>query len=453
MNYDYDLAVIGAGTAGIAAALAADKLAAKVALIEANKVGGENIWGSGIATRTLTRSAKVFDLVQRAEEFGVHMEKPRIVWNAIQLRIADMRDEVRTKQRTRLKASKVQQLTGHASFIDEHTLEIAGVGKITANSFIIATGANPAVPENLAEAGAIAPERLLARKTLPRTLVFIGGGATTCELAQAFKRLGAAVTILHAGDRLLPEEDSAISETLETLFRNEGIEIHLQARILAAGPGDPRKWVEFETPAGPGKVEAGELVAADTRIPNLDGLNLKAAGVSVENGTVSVDNLFRTNVPHIRVVGAASGIGRSNHEAEYQGETAAHSALMGAKMPMSKLPVPCRVTFTDPEIAHLGLTKSAAEAEHGTVTVLQVPHKSLDRAIIEGETSGFAQVVITEDEKILGVHIIGHAASEVIAAFVPAVHHGVQLGDFLNYIYPNPTFGEISQSLADKLPN
>jgi pyruvate/2-oxoglutarate dehydrogenase complex dihydrolipoamide dehydrogenase (E3) component len=451
MEYDYDLAVIGAGTAGLAAACAADESGARVALIEAGKVGGKNLWGGGIAARTLTRSAKVFDLVQRAEEFGVHMEKPRVIWNAVQLRVADVRDQIRAKQRARLSASKIEVISGRASFIDNQTVEIAESGRrISAGNFILATGSKPVWPsvEGLGEAGAITPEGLLARKTLPRTLAFVGGGPVACELAQAFKRLGAAVTILHEGDRLLPEEEPAISETLATLLRNEGIEIHLQCRLQKAGPGDPRKWIEFETAEGPQKVEAGELVVVYGQTPNFEGLNLEAAGIQTENGIPPINEDFQTNVRHIWVAGDATGHHYFNHHAEYEGQTAAGKSIFGEKLMITPRLVSWAV-FTDPEVAHLGLTQAETEAKYGTAKVFQARFKDVDRAIIEGETSGFIQVVTTEAQRIVGVHIIGHAAGDLIGSFIPLVKGGKPLSALGNGLFPYPSFNEIATLVAN----
>jgi pyruvate/2-oxoglutarate dehydrogenase complex dihydrolipoamide dehydrogenase (E3) component len=455
MKYDYDLAVIGAGTGGLVSAFLADSLGARVALIEADKVGGECLWRGCVPSKTLVKSAKAFDLVKRSQEFGVHVEKPRLIWNAVKLRVLDVRDEIRKGEREELAKTKIDQINGLASFVDPHTLEIeskSGHRLISAKKFIIATGSRATIPEieGLEEAGYITHEGLFERANLPKSLVFIGGGPISVEMAQAFARFGTKVTVLQSGPRLLSKEEPEISELINQLLENEGLKIVLNAEVKRVEPGESQKTVHYLADGVEESVKAGLIVVAVGKTPNFENLNLPVAGVETTDKGITVDATLRTSVRHIWACGDVTGKYLFTHAAEYEAKTAAQNALLpvSAKVDFRALPW---VTFTDPEIAHLGLTQEEAEKEHGKVKVWKTPFKTLDRAIIEGETTGFIQIVTTESGRILGVHIIGPSAGELIASFIPAVREGGLLQEFAEAIFPYPTLAEIGHRAGNEI--
>ncbi len=457
MKFDYDLAVIGAGTGGLVSAFVADSLGARVALIEADKVGGECLWRGCVPSKTLVKSAKVFHTVKGCEEFGVHVEKPRLIWNAVKLRLADVRDEIRKGEREELAKSKIEIIAARARFLDSRTLEITektGARQITAKKFIVATGSRAVVPEieGLEEAGFITHDDLFERPNFPKSLIFIGGGPISIEMAQAFARFGTRVVVLQKGDRLLSKEEPEISELILNLLRNEGVEIHLNAEITRVQAGEMQKTVHFCVNGESLVAKAGEIVVAIGKTPRFEGLNLEAAGVKASEHGIEVDEKLRTSAKNIWACGDVTGKFLFTHAAEYEAKIAAQNAILPVKAKADFRAVPW-VTFTDPEIAHLGQTREEAEKEHGAahVKVWKTPFKSLDRAIIEGETTGFLQVVTTGSGVILGVHIIGASAGELIASFLPAVREGALLQEFAEAIFPYPTLAEIGHRAGNEV--
>lgn len=455
MRYDYDLAVIGAGTGGLVSAFVADALGARVALIEGDKVGGECLWRGCVPSKTLLKSAKVFEMVKRSAEFGVHVEKPRLVWNAVKLRLSDVRDEVRHNERAELNRSKIEIVSGQARFTGAHHLAIqtpSGPRPLSARKFIVATGSRPVIPaiEGLEEAGFLTYEGLFERNSLPKSLAFIGGGPIAVEMAQAFARFGSKVTIIGRGERLLEKEEPSVSALIEKILRAEGVEIHLGAHIARVEDGDGRKTIHFEQNGASVAVPAGQIVVTAGKTPRFAALNLEAAGVATSAEGIAVNAQLRTSAPHIWACGDVTGKFLFTHAAEYEAKIAAQNALLPVKAKVDYRALPW-VTFTDPEIAHLGQTEAQARAQHGAVRVWQTPFGTLDRAIIEGETAGFARLVTTRSGRIVGAHIIGPSAGEVIASFVPAVREGALLQEFAETVFPYPTLAEIGHRAGNEI--
>jgi len=454
-NYDFDIAVIGAGTGGLVASFLAASLGARTALIEREKMGGECLWTGCVPSKTLLKSARVYDTIKRAEEFGVHVEKPRLVWGAVRMRIAAVRDEIKDLEREEMQRSGIEFINGDASFEDAHTLRIAGKSGervVRAKRFILATGTRARVPdlEGLGDAGFITHEQIFDLPNLPRSLVILGGGPIAVELAQAFQRFGSRVTIVQKADRLMTREDPEISAACRRLLEQEGVEIHLGATAKRAGEDDEGKFLEFATSDGASRtVHGSQLLIAVGKAVDVSGLNLEAAGVAVDGNGVVVDDHLHTTAPHIWACGDVTGKFLFTHIAEYQGKIAAQNALLPVKASADYRVVPW-TTFTDPEISHLGLTEEEARREHGSCRVYRTPFNKLDRAIIEGETEGFLKVVTTGSGRIVGAHIIGPSAGELIHTFVPAVRDGTLIQELAETIHVYPTLSEIGHRAGNE---
>lgn len=445
--FDFDVAVLGAGTAGLVSAFVADSLGARVALIERDKVGGECLWRGCVPSKTLLRSAKVWELVKRSEEFGVHVEKPKLVWSAVRLRLADVRDEIRKGEREQLAKSHLEQIAGDARFIDAHTLEITSKGetrRVRARKFILATGSSPVTPdiEGLKETGFLNYEALFERPNLPKSLVFIGGGPLGCEMAQAFGRFGTRVVVLQRGPQLVPHEEPEIAEHLLKILRAENLEIHLNVRVSRVEKVGERKRVHFEVDGQTQFVEAGEIMLAAGKKPRFEGLNLETAGVKTGEAGIETDERMRTSAPHIWACGDCTGQQRFTHAAEHAGKVAGANAVLpiGLKVNWETLNW---VTFTDPEIAHIGLSRDEAKAAWGEIETYRADFKTLDRAIIEGEAGGFALVFTTKSGRVLGAQIIGPSAGEIAPTVVAAARDGALIQEWAETMFAYPTFGEI----------
>ena len=458
MQYDTDVAVIGGGTAGLVAASVAAALGARATLIEADKIGGECLWRGCVPSKTLVKSARVFDQIKRAAEFGVHIEKPpRLIWSAVKLRLADVRDEIKAAERAALQKSGVTSEIGRARFVDNHTLELDKGGqkrKLTAKSFVIATGSNPRVPDvdGLKEVGFVFVDGLFDKPNLPKSLVFIGGGPASCEMAQTFARFGANVTILQSGERILTKEEPEVSALMLKLLRAEGITIHLDARAVRAERDGERKKVVFQTPNGEESVTAGEIVVSIGKVPAWQSLELENIGVRADQDGVKVDAHLRTSAPNAWACGDVTGNFYFTHVAENEGKIAgANAVLPGPLAQKADYRGLSWVTFTDPEIAHLGQTLEQAQREWGHARAWQLPFGELDRAIIEGETSGFARIITTGSGRIVGAHIAGPNAGEIIGALIVPVREGALLSEFADAMFPYPTLGEIVHKAGNQV--
>jgi pyruvate/2-oxoglutarate dehydrogenase complex dihydrolipoamide dehydrogenase (E3) component len=456
MSEIYDVAVIGGGTAGLVSGVLAKGLGAKTVLIEKARIGGECLWTGCVPSKALIKSARVFDSVKRAEEFGVHVEKPRLIWSAVKLRIADVRDEIKALERRELDRSGLEIINGAARFQDAESLLIQtrdGERTISARKFIIACGTKARIPdiEGLANVDFLTHENVFDLPSLPRSMTIIGGGPIACELAQAFARFGTKVTVLQKAERLLTKEDPEISTAAQRVLEQEGVSIHLGVEVQRAAMGeDDKQYVEWRDAAGsPQKTTSSRLLIATGKTVELAELNPDAAGIQWNQDGIVVDDYLRTTVRNVWACGDVTGKYLFTHAAEYQAKIAAQNALLPIKAKADYRVVPW-TTFTDPEISHLGLTEDEAQREHGDIKVYRAHFKELDRAIIEGETSGFIKVVTTGSGRIVGVHIIGASAGETIHSFVPALRDGALIQEFAESIFVYPTFSEIGHRAGNE---
>lgn len=451
MQFDTDVAIIGGGTAGLVSASVAASLGARATMIEADKVGGECLWRGCVPSKSLLKSARVFHTVKGTAEFGVHLEKPRLIWSAVKLRLADVRDEIKANEREAIKKSGVQILSGRARFLDTNTLEIeskSGVRKFTAKKFVLATGSTPRIPEidGLDEVGFIPSDGLFDKPNLPKSLIFIGGGPVSIEMAQAFARFGTRVTVLQHGNRILDKEEPEVSALMLKLLRAEGITIHLNAVATRAEESEDRKKICFDTPDRKNQsVVADEIVVSIGKVPVFQNIGLEKIGVKADEKGIGVDSHLKTSAANVWACGDATGGPYFTHVAENQGKIAGANAV---------LPLPLAqkldnrglswVTFTDPEIAHLGQTLAEAKKEWGeSARAWHIPFSEVDRAIIEGETSGFARIITTGSGRIVGAHIIGAHAGELIGSLIIPIREGALIGEFGEAMFPYPTLGEI----------
>ncbi|HVF84916.1 MAG TPA: FAD-dependent oxidoreductase, partial [Abditibacteriaceae bacterium] len=450
---NYDLVVIGAGTGGLVSAVGAKALGANVVLIERERVGGECLWTGCVPSKTLIKSARVFETINRAAEFGVHIEKPKLVWNAVKLRIKDVRDEIKKLEREELQKANLEVITGEASFVDANTLRVVGKNgeqTICAKKFILATGSKPNIPdvEGLRETGFITYADVYDLPNLPRSLITLGGGAVACEMAQALARFGTKVTILQQGERLLPKEDKEVSQATYRILEQSGVVVHLNAKAVRAGRGEDRAWIEFEKDNQTQRVEGSRIMIAAGKIVDTSSLKLSAIGVQSDARGVVVDEHLRTTVPNIWACGDVTGSLLFTHVAEAQAKIAVQNALLPLKARWDARVVPW-TTFLDPEIAHLGLTEEEARIEYSNVKVYRQHFKTLDRAIIEGETEGFLKVVCSPAGRVLGAHIVGANAGELIHNWIAAVRDGALIEEFGEAIHVYPTLSEIGHRVGN----
>lgn len=445
-SFDTNIVVIGAGSAGLVSALIAATVRAKVTLVERDRMGGDCLNTGCVPSKALIRSARMAHYAQRASEFG-------LVSMDVQVRFADVMSRVRSVIATIEPHDSVERFTGlgvdcvqgEAQLVSPWEVEVNG-DRIAARNIVVATGGRPRVPDipGLEDVGYLTSDTVWELEQLPERLLVLGGGPIGCELAQAFARLGASVSIATRGSRLLPREDSEVSDVVEAAFTAEGISLHLGKQPEAFAPGVCR-------------LEGGESIAFDAvllavgRSPNVEGLGLEALGVELNPaGHLDVDDFLRTRVPSIYAAGDVAGPYLFTHMASHQAWYASVNALFGRfrKFRVDYSVVPW-ATFIDPEVARVGLNEADAQAQGIAYEVSRYDLDDLDRAIADGEAKGFVKVLTKPgSDRILGATIVGYHAAELINEFVLAMKHGLGLNKILGTIHIYPTLSEGNKFLA-----
>ncbi len=445
----YNLVVIGAGTAGLVAAAGAAGLGGKVALIERRLMGGDCLNFGCVPSKALIASARVAATVRGASAWGVEANEPRVDFARVMERVRSLRAGIAPHDSAeRFRGLGVDVFIGEGRFVAPDAVEVAGQ-RLTFARALIATGGRPSLPDvpGLAEVGYLTHESVFTLTALPPRLVVLGGGPIGCELAQAFRRLGARVTLVSHHARLLPHEDPDVSELLARRFEAEGITLHLGAHATRVEAHGLVKRLRFERDGAEVAVESEALLVATGREAEVGGLGLEAAGVRHGPTGVEVDDRLRTSNPRIYAAGDICSRFKFTHAADALARVALQNALFFGRKRASALVIPW-CTYTDPEVAHVGLTSSEAESR-GAVT-LTVPMSSMDRALLEGDTEGFGRIHVDEKSgRLLGGTLVGAHAGENVGELGLAMTAGLTVGALANTVLPYPTRGEVLKRLGD----
>ena len=455
-RFDRNLVVIGAGAGGLVTAYIAAAVRAKVTLVEAGKMGGDCLNYGCVPSKALIRSARLAHDMRHADEFGLASAAPSVDFTAVMAR-------VRKVIATIAPADSVERYTelgvdvrlGHARIVDPWTVEITdrngGKQRLTTRAIVIAAGAEPFVPKipGLEDAGFLTSDTmwdvLEARNTVPGRLVIVGGGPIGTEMAQAFARLGAGVSLVEAGPRILPNEDEEVSEFIADTLRREGVDIRVgheavrcEGKSLIVKNGDAETAIAFD-----------DIIVAVGRKARLSGYGLESLGIETGK-TLVVDEALKTLYPNIFAVGDVAGPYQFTHVAAHQAWYAAVNALFGGwRTFRADYTVIPWTTFTDPEVAHVGHTIASATAAGIAHEVVRYDLGHLDRAVAEGSNAGFVSVLVPPGkDKILGVTIVAAQAGELLAEFVLAMKHGLGLGKILSTIHAYPTMAEANKYAA-----
>ncbi|HVC91879.1 MAG TPA: mercuric reductase [Acidobacteriaceae bacterium] len=448
----YNLVVIGAGTAGLVSAAGAAGLGAKVALIEKQFLGGDCLNYGCVPSKALIRAARVAQTVREASQYGVHVSGGfRIDFGQAMERMRRLRSEISEHDSAqRFRSLGVDVFLGEGRFTGRSSLEVEGQ-KLEFSRAIIATGAraaHPAIP-GLTEAGFLTNETVFSLTELPRRLCVIGAGPIGCEMAQAFRRLGSEVCIITHGTSLLPKEDRDAAAIIHKRFEQEGIEIVLGARIARVEAIGGSRQVVLEKNAGEERVVSDQILVAIGRTPNVEGLNLEAAGIAYDQREVRVDDHLRTTNSRVYAAGDICSRFKFTHAADAMARLALRNALFFGRGKTSSLVIPW-CTFTDPEVAHVGLDLDEAGKRGHNVVTHTVNLAEVDRAVLDGATDGFARVHVDKKSgKILGATLISEHAGETISEFVLAMGQGIPLSAFSSTIHPYPTQAEAVKRLGD----
>ncbi|MCA9529924.1 MAG: mercuric reductase [Myxococcales bacterium] len=451
----YNLVVVGAGTAGLVAAMGAAGLGAKVALVERALTGGDCLNHGCVPSKALLRSAHAAHEARVAWETGAYGVRlaaaPRVDFGEVMAQMRRLRAEISANDSVaRLEAAGVDVYLGHGAFVGADALEVDG-RRLRFRRAVLATGARAAVPPipGLAESGYLTNETLFSLTELPRRLVIIGAGPIGCEMAQAFRRFGSEVVVVSLDAQVLPHDDPDAAARVKARLEREGVRLRLGADVTEVARRGDDTIVRFDRGGGAEQVQGDALLLAVGRTPNVDGLGLDAAGVEVDRTGVVVDDRLRTANRRIYASGDVASAYKFTHAADAMSRLVLQNALFFGRKRASALCIPW-CTFTDPAVAHVGLqAREAAErgVEIGTYTV---GLDEVDRAILDGETEGFARIhVHARSGRIVGATLVARHAGDMMGEVVLAMTEGLRVGALSTAIAPYPTEGEVWKKLGD----
>lgn len=453
MKYDYDVIVIGGGAAGLVAATGTAALGARTALIEKKELGGDCTWYGCIPSKALLKSAQVFSLAKRFKDFGISGGAQNTYDSSLVMaHVRDVIKKISTHHPAEVFEKKgIRVLFGDPKFLDQNTIVLKGQ-KISAKRFIIASGSHPMMPpiEGLKGINYLTNENVFDLEALPKSLAVLGGGPIGMELSLAFARLGVEVSIIEMFDRLMVREDKEIADVLIDKFKAEGIKIYTGKKAVRFSKDDEMVSITLEDKDKKQSVVKAEKVLVTVgRAANVQGLDLEKAGVKYSNKGVEVDATLRTSAKNIYACGDVAGPYQFSHMAEYQAIIVVGNALFPFTRRVDYSVVPW-CTFTDPEVARVGLTEDEAKAKYKDIKVYRSLYSGNDRAVTDIEERGLAKVITDKKGYILGAHIVGANAGEIIHEYVLAKSSKLKIGTISSAIHIYPTLAQVVKRSADQ---
>jgi pyruvate/2-oxoglutarate dehydrogenase complex dihydrolipoamide dehydrogenase (E3) component len=440
--------VIGAGSGGLSVAAAAAAFGVPVVLIEKGKMGGDCLNYGCVPSKALLAAARHAMEPKRVTPFGLTLPRAEIDFAKVSAHVHGVIAAIAPNDsKERFTGLGVHVIEGVARFADAATVTVGDRFEIKARRFVIATGSSPAVPPipGLAETPYLTNETVFELKRCPEHLIIVGAGPIGLELAQAHRRLGAKVTVLETATPLAKDDPECAAIVLEQLTR-EGIVIRSGVKVTRIGHNDGKIQAVIETSQGEEIIEGSSLLIAAGRRANVEGLDLDKAGIKYEPRGIVVDKGLKTTNKKAYAIGDAAG-GQFTHVANYHAGIVIRNALFRLPAKASDDAIPW-VTFTDPELAHVGLGEAQARERHKTIRVLRWPYHENDRAQAERDTHGHIKVVTAKNGRILGASIVGAHAGELITAWTLALSRGLNIRAMTDVVVPYPTLSEIGKRAA-----
>ncbi|MEP6866038.1 MAG: mercuric reductase [Deltaproteobacteria bacterium] len=442
----YNLVVLGGGTAGLVSAVGAASLGARVALIERHWLGGDCLNVGCVPSKAVIRAARAAHDARTAADYGILVGAVEVDFAAAMARMRGLRAGIAPHDSAaRLAKLGIEVFLGGGRFVGRDVVEVAGQRLRFARA-VIATGARAAVPSvpGLAEAGYLTNETVFALTERPGRLVVVGGGPIGCELAQAFRRLGSEVVIVDRGEHLLSRDDPDAAALVRDRLVAEGVELVLGAAIVRV---ERDRTLIVDRGRGEERVRADHILVATGRAPNVADLGLDDAGIVATPRGIEVDDHLRTANRRVFAAGDVASRFQFTHAADAMARIVLQNALFFGRKRVSALTIPW-CTYTDPEVAHVGISAEDAAKREDLVT-LTVPLAEVDRAVLDGETEGFARVHADRKGRILGATLVSRHAGETIGELALAMTHGLRLGALASTIHPYPTQAEAVRKLGD----
>jgi pyruvate/2-oxoglutarate dehydrogenase complex dihydrolipoamide dehydrogenase (E3) component len=443
-----DMCVIGAGSAGLSVAAGAAQLGAETVLIEAHKMGGDCLNYGCVPSKALLAVAQAAEAQRHAGRLGVQANEPVIDFRAVHDHIHGVIAAIAPHDsEARFTGLGVRVLRARARFIGPREI-VAGDARIRARRFVIATGSSPLVPPlpGLERTPYLTNETVFDLVDRPRHLMVIGGGPIGVELAQAFRRLGAAVSVVEMAT-LLPKDDPELVQVVRQRLQDEGAALHERSRVVAVEPTADGVALLTESDGNRARIDGSHLLVAAGRRANIADLDLAAAGIAHSGTGITVDSHLRTSNRRIYAIGDSVGGLQFTHLAGYHAGIVIRHALfrLPARADIGLVPW---ATYSDPELAQIGLTEGAARAAGHPVQVLRWPFADNDRAQTERATAGLVKAVVTPRGRILGASIVGRHAGELIQTWQLAMANGLKVSALATLVAPYPTLGEASKRAA-----
>ncbi|WP_338430299.1 mercuric reductase [Synechococcus elongatus] len=456
----YDLVVIGAGPAGlvVAAGAAGLGIGLKIALIEKHLMGGDCLNFGCVPSKTFIRAARVIGELRKSKKLGIQIPEDAIAidFAAVMERVRQVRAAMSIHDSAeRFKDLGVDVFFGQAQFSDCQTVQV-GDSALSFRKAVISTGAHAKHPaiSGLQSVGFLTNETVFSLTDCPRRLAVIGGGPIGCELAQAFQRLGSQVTLFHRGPQLLNKEDPEVAKAIQQQLTTEGVRLILAAQIDRVEKDGQEKIIYYRQDGQDSCIQVDQILVGTGRSPNVQGLNLEVAGVDYEvNRGVFVNDYLQTSNPKIYAAGDICLDWKFTHTADAAARIVLKNALFSplglGRSKVSNLIVP-RVTFTDPEVAHVGLSVRSAQQQGIAIATITIPFSQVDRAIVDEETEGFIKIHHQPNsDRILGATMVAPHAGEIISEISTAIAHGLGLSALSGVIHPYPTQAESIKKAAD----
>ncbi|MDB3898114.1 FAD-dependent oxidoreductase [Gammaproteobacteria bacterium] len=442
-RFDANVVIVGAGSAGLVASLITAGAKAKVILIEKHKMGGDCLNTGCVPSKSIIRSGRIMSYIRRAKEFGIDGAKGEVNFAAVMARVQGVIKTIEPHDSVERFTSLGVEVELGDAVIESPYVVTVNDRRITTRSIIVATGARPLVPPipGLAEIDYLTSDSIWSLSELPKRLLVVGSGPIGCELAQAFSNLGAQVTQVDMAERIMPREDAEVSEEVAKAFREQGIRLLTGHKLVKFGAGENGDYMEAEHRGETVTVEFDKVLLAIGRKANVEGFGLENLNLALTGqGTIEVNEYLQTSMPNVFACGDVAGPYQFTHMASFQAWFASLNALLGglyrSKINYSVVPW---ATFTDPEVARVGLSETEAKKKKISYELTRYEMDHHDRSLADGEAHGFIKVLtVPGKDKILGVTIVGHHAGEVIGEFVFAMTHGMGLKKIsaVTHIYP-----------------
>ncbi|MCH8919101.1 MAG: FAD-dependent oxidoreductase [Chloroflexi bacterium] len=454
MKYEFDLIAIGGGSAGLLAAEVTPRLGLKTALVERSRLGGDCLWTGCVPSKTLLASAKAAHTMRHADKYGLPSANVELDTATVWKRLSEVQEAIATTDDNpdRYRELGVEVVIGEGTLVDEHTVRV-GERALTARRILLCTGSRPATPpiEGLDEAGFLTSENIFQLERAPRSLLVVGAGPIGVEIAQAMNRLGVKTTVLEVAPRMLARDEPALAEALLGVLLGEGVDVRLNVRLDRASRSEGGKVFHGSIDGEAHTWSAEEIFVAAGRKANIESLGLDRVGVETGPRGIIVDKKLRTSVKSIYAVGDCIGRFLFTHSAGAETATAIRNMFyVGSQSAPELIPW---ATFTDPELAHVGMTSAEARQKYGetSIRVYEWDLQQNDRARTDAAEAGRVVVVTESNSKILGAHILAPAASEMIGQFTLAIDQGMRLTPaFRNLVQVYPTFSTSIPRLAEE---